>query len=81
METEILDPNAIATAAAANSGIINTTWVYDYYDRDAPTLIFKTNLTHEVESEPAPEEELDDEHEENDNNDDEDYDDDNDKLE
>ena len=34
-DTEIIDPNAIATAAAANSGITNTTGVYDV--RYAPT--------------------------------------------
>ena len=38
VETEILDPNAIAAIAVDNSGITNTIGVYD--DRDAPTPIF-----------------------------------------
>ena len=42
-ETEIIDPNTIAAAAAANSGIINNTWVYD--DSNATTPIFTINPT------------------------------------
>ena len=53
VDIKILDPNVIATSAAANSGITNTTGVYDYIY--APTLIFTIK--------PAPDVETDDEHE------------------
>ena len=43
MEIEILDPNNIAAAAAANRGIKNTTGLYD--DIYAPTPIFKIKST------------------------------------
>ena len=41
METKILDPNVISAAAATNSGITNTTGLYD--DSNAPTSIFTIN--------------------------------------
>ena len=43
MEIEILDPNIIAAAAAANSGIKNTTGLYD--DSYDPTPIFTIKST------------------------------------
>ena len=57
--TKILDPNAIASAADANSGITNTTGGYDY--STAPITILKIN--------PTPEAENDNEHEYSENND------------
>ena len=72
VETYILDPNAIAAVAAANSDITNTTGVH--YDRNAPTPIFTIK--------PTPEAEPDDEHEDSDDDEDEEYyDDDHAKLE
>ena len=53
VETRILDSNTITAAADDNSGITNTTGVYD--DSDYPTPIFTFN--------PTPEAEPDDEHE------------------
>ena len=41
VETKIFDPNNIATVAATNSGIKNTTGFYD--DSNAPTPFFTTN--------------------------------------
>ena len=43
VETEILDPKTIAADDAANSGITNTTVVYD--DRESPTphFYYQTN--------------------------------------
>ena len=38
VEAEILYPNAIDAAAAANSGIVNTTGVYDGDDSPSPFL-------------------------------------------
>ena len=78
VETKILNPNGIATAAATNSDIKNTTVVYD--DSDATNPILKTNPTPETEPDPTIESEPDYEHEYNDDDDDaddEDYDDDN----
>ena len=42
-ETEIIDSNTIASATAANSGITNTTGVYNHIN--APTPIFTINPT------------------------------------
>ena len=42
VETKTLDPNDIVAASSANSGITNTTGVYN--DSDAPTPVF-TNQT------------------------------------
>ena len=47
METEIIDPNYINSAADANSGITNTIGVFE--DSDAPYPIFTINPTPEVE--------------------------------
>ena len=68
METEILEPNASAAEAAdtSNSGIKNTTGVYDAINTLTP--IFTIN--------PTPEAEPNNEHEDNDDNKD-DYDDEN----
>ena len=53
VETEILDPKTIAADDAANSGITNTTVVYD--DRESPTPIFTINPTQpSSEGEPEP---------------------------
>ena len=71
METKKIDPNATATAAADNSGITNTTGVYD--DSNAPTPILKTN--------PTPVAEPYSEHEGSEDDDDEDNDDANDGFE
>ena len=82
MEIEILDPNNIAAAAAANSGIKNTTGLYD--DSYAPTPIFTIKSTPQAQEEPDPttDAETGNEYEDNDydDDDDEDYDDDNDKV-
>ena len=75
LDTEILDPNTISAAATSNSGIANSTVVYD--DIDDPTPIFTINPIQpspEAEPDPKPEAKPDDE-------DDEDYDDDNNKVE
>ena len=68
VETEIIYPNYINSAADANSGITNTIGVFE--DSDAPYPIFTIN--------PTPEVEIDNENEDNeDDDDDEDYDDEN----
>ena len=48
MDTKILDPNDISNVAPVNSDIKRTTGVYN--DSDAPTPIFTTNPTPEVET-------------------------------
>ena len=60
VETKIIDPNTISAAAATNSGIKNTTGVYD--DSKSPTYIFRINpiqQAHEVEPGPTTEAEPD----------------------
>ena len=72
VETEILDPNAIAAETDANGGIINTTGLYDLSETLTP--IFTTN--------PTPWAETKDEHKDSeDGDDDEYYDDDNGEVE
>ena len=44
VDTEIIDHNTIAAAADANSGVTNTTGLYNY--SNAPTPIFTINPTH-----------------------------------
>ena len=71
VEIKILDPNTIADTSATNSGITNTTGVYD--NSNTTTTIFKINPTTEAEP--------DYEHECSDNyDDDEGYDDDDDEV-
>ena len=70
VQNEKIDPNNIATADGAKSGIKNTTGVYDY--SDDPNPIFTIN--------PTPETEPDNTHEDSDDYD-EDNDDDNEKVE
>ena len=43
VDTEIIDPNTIAAAAAANSGITDTTGLYD--ESNSPTPIVTINPT------------------------------------
>ena len=70
VDTKKLNPNAIAAATTANSGIKNTTGVYD--GSDAPTPIFTINPTPEAEPGYG--------HGDRDDDDDEDNDDDDDKV-
>ena len=75
VETELLDPNTISAAATSNSGIENSTGVYD--DIYSPKPIFTINPIQpppEAEPEPTPEAKPDDQNVE-------DYDGDNNKVE